>query len=92
MFYSNKSKLQTRTDFAVLRVRELFQLPLPPPPSFAKATDGKPSGLLSVDFFAEQKGAKQLRRMPVNLSSVALCEGGSSWRRRANGNLRPKVP
>ena len=23
------------------------------------------------------------RRMPVNLSSVALCEGGSSWRRRA---------
>ncbi len=23
--YSNKSKLQTRTDFAVLRIRELFQ-------------------------------------------------------------------
>ena len=25
--YSNKSKLQTRTDFAVLRVRELFEIP-----------------------------------------------------------------
>ena len=34
-------------------------------PSFAKATDGKPQGLLSVDFFAKAKrGAKRLWRMP----------------------------
>jgi hypothetical protein len=35
MFYPNKSKLQTRTDFAVLSVRELFQFSLQPPPFFA---------------------------------------------------------
>ena len=34
--YSNKSKLQTRTDFAVLRIRELFQFSLPPPPAFER--------------------------------------------------------
>ena len=34
MFYSNESKLQIRTDFAVLGVRELFKIFLPPPPFF----------------------------------------------------------
>ena len=38
MFHSNKSKLQTRTDFAVLRVRELFQIPLRPPPYLVFST------------------------------------------------------
>ena len=38
MFHSNKSKLHTRTDFAVLRVRELFQFPLQPPPVFISAS------------------------------------------------------
>ena len=72
MFYSNKSKLQTRTDFAVLRVRELFQIPLQPPPSFAKATDGKPV-LPFVDFFLlAKKGAQRRRRM----SSEALAKPG----------------
>ena len=32
MFHSNKRKLQTRTDFAVWNVRELFQFSLQPPP------------------------------------------------------------
>ena len=70
MFYSNKSRLQTRTDFAVLRVRELFQFSLQPPQSFAKATDGRPF-LLSVDFFVcknKRSRRRSVRRMP----SIAL--------------------
>ena len=59
MFYSNESKLQIRTDFAVLSVRELFQFSLQPPPSFAEAADGKPV-LLSVDFFYCRKIFNQL--------------------------------
>jgi hypothetical protein len=39
--------------------------------------------LPSVDFFCDSKNKERsdVRRMP----SVALCEGGSSWRRRADG-------
>ena len=47
-----------------------------PPPSFAKATDGKPV-LLSVDFFllAKISGVQRSgRRMTGNLSSIALAE------------------
>ena len=65
---SLKSKRhQTWKKFPILSLRELFGFFLQPPPSFAKATDGKPQGLLSVDFFACKKGAKRLRRM----SSIA---------------------
>ena len=53
--YSNKSKLQTRTDFAVLRIRELFQFSLPPPPFLAEAADDKPIGLLSGFFWVKLK-------------------------------------
>ena len=68
MFHSNKSKLHTRIDFAVLRVRELFQFPLPPPPSFAKATDGRPSGMPCVDFFLR----KQKKRSATERAKDAL--------------------
>ena len=40
-------------NFCVLLLR--FEERLLPPPSFAKATDGRPSGLLSVDFFCRAK-------------------------------------
>ena len=39
-------------------LRELFGFFLQPPPFFAKATDGKPQGLLFVDFFCLQKQAE----------------------------------
>jgi hypothetical protein len=53
-----------------------FVLSTDAPPSVAEAMDGRPGGLLSVAFFAQQKRAKVARRSEATDALRSLGEGG----------------
>ena len=59
-----------------LQNQEQFVLSVDAPPSVAEAMDGRPGGLLSVAFFAQQKRAKVARRSEATDALRSLGEGG----------------
>ena len=79
--YSNKSKLQTRTEFAVLRVRELFGFFLQPPP---KITSRRLGGfyfwwneVARLLFTRHQPLFTQNQRFSSHLPQSLACEDAS---------------
>ena len=80
MFYSNKSKLQIRTDFAVLSVRELFQFSLQPPP-FVKSTESGSQSLVPFFFVFYARTINGLhktedagqRKLPNPMPTILAC-------------------
>ena len=87
MFHSNKSKLHTRTAFAVLRVRELFQFSLQPPPFFVQnktqnfgfefffIKDKKLIVLLVILLYAEKRSLvfSVFAVLPIKYPDILFC-------------------